>query len=174
MPVRFQMRKLIAISLPGLILSVGISTTPLPPPPHKYFVSGTIQCDTILDLSDYTIQLYAKHEAGFSEYNPLVYFEQSVENHNLCLTDSTGNFYLESVSYSYHDSVKAGIIMPGGSPVFSNAIAVNINARREITDYFEDGDFGESGCSSCSSEPLVERVIRYEYTLDAVVIRLCN
>ncbi len=168
-----SVKKAIAITFLGIILSVGIATTPLPPPPHKYFIRGYVQCDTLSDLSNYSIQMFAKHDNHMNEYRPVEGHAENFTGHSVDLTDTSGYFYIETTSFTYLDSVKVGVVFPDKEPIFSEAIYVDVNGRQAITDFFEENNGMESGCNGCSTNQTIERVVRYEYSLDQINVNLC-
>lgn len=43
-----------------IILTISFATSPEPPPHFRYHVSGNVVCDTLSDLSNFTVVLYGK------------------------------------------------------------------------------------------------------------------
>jgi hypothetical protein len=163
--------RILIIALIGVLISIGIAKSSLAPPPHKYFVSGYVQSDTLIDLSNFTIQMYAKMDSSVYEYSADFHHQDNFTSQTLDLTDNTGFFSIETMSFIYHDSIKVGIVT-NSSTKLSKAYHVDKSLRIEISDFFEVTDMDGSGCNGCSVDGTEERIVRYEYRLDEINIQI--
>ena len=150
---------------------------PIIPPYHKYFVTGSIICDSIINKSDYTVQLYGKSSTYYFPEDYVIIPSNPRDNENvhpIALTDSAGQYYLVVSSDFFFDSIKIGIVQPQGLVINSDAYYVDKNSRHEVTKTYNVDSGG--GCNSCSEQVTADetRVERYEYYLNNTILRLCN
>ena len=107
----------------------------LPPPYHKFRITGKIICDTLADKSSYTVTLYGKSEFTYNKYQKAFRYPDGIEN--FALTDSSGNYLLIATNEFEFDSIKTAVILPGKEPIFSEAVYVDKSNRIEIKKYID-------------------------------------
>ncbi len=165
--------KLIIIVLLLSLIAANYGTEPAPPPYTRYYVSGTIVCDSLKDKSNYTVQLYGSSKNFGNGYMTIPNIITDYE-HKIDLTDSTGNYFLVVNSQIFFDSVKIGIVQPHYSVIFSEPYFIDESKRIEVKENYSGNN--TSGCNSCSSNPTSSgtRVVRYEYYLNDTSVKFCN
>lgn len=155
-------------------MCIDYGNEPALPPYHKYFLSGSIVCDTISEKSNYTVQLYGWSYNFGKEYKAI---SISARDNSLirpiCLTDSLGQYYLAASSDIFFDSIKVGLVQPKRSTIFSEAYFIDKNNRSEVTETYNVDK--SIGCN-CSKEVAAEetRIVRYEYHLNNTELKLCS
>lgn len=157
-----------------LILSVGYSTSPFPPPCYQYFAPGLLVCDSVQDKSNYSFMLFGKNNLLDSSFVAL----NGTPNSNdrvVALSDSLGKFFLIVTSCHKQDSIKVGLIRPGEPVIFSGIYSTSEAGYIPITSsYFISDNDNAVGCSSCGSEPRrSSAIIRYEYYVSELKINFC-
>ena len=132
---------------------------------YKYFVTGSVLCDSLFSKSGFTIQLFGKSLIDFpSDYTQLSYSNIDFER-PIFITDSTGNFSLIVNSYVFYDSVKTAIIIPGGSHFFSPPYFIDKSSGTPVEIKYTE--FSQSsGCGSCTDEPQSTRISRFEHFIN--------
>ncbi len=149
------------------------STSPTPPPYHRFIVSGEIVCDSLSNKSNFAITLYGKSQQ--TNNNFIRAFCHESWNSNTALTDSIGFYLLVADNDFEFDSIKTAIIIAGHEPIFSNAFNIDPTKRNERRINFTYNDHGV-GCCENTVEPqnVKSRIERYEYHLSNVAIELCD
>lgn len=154
------------------MLTIDFSTEPIPPPYHRYEVRGSVVCDTLQNLKNFTVTLFGKSDETQNEFRMIhEYFHN--QGKYVDITDSTG-YYSLNVEVPFElDSAEAAVIFYGREPIFGNTISPLDFQRRADTEFYEDSN--GSGCSSCTNESLTQsRVYRYTYIITELNIAICN
>lgn len=155
-----------------MIFGINFGNSPLPPPYYKYIVTGSVLCDSLIDKSNFTIQLFGKSNNYQNNYEPILASGLDFET-PLTLTDTSGFYYLNVNNEFFYDSIKVALFGYRSQVIFSEPYFINKDLNLAIENISDDIETS-SGCSSCSSEPTkVKTIIRYEYNL-ATTIRYCN
>ncbi len=169
-----EMKKVkILLSIVILFLFVvNYADSPLPAPYYKYYVGGTIKCDTMIDKSNYSIALFGKRKDFLTEYSLL----NGMFNGNekpVSLTNSKGEFFIIVSDHRLFDSLKVGWVSPHQSVMLSRSYFVD--KSNLITETQTSQNNSSSGCSSCSTvEPTTEtRIIRYNYHQYDTELNVC-
>lgn len=164
-------KSLILIFIVIILFGINFGTSPTVPY-HRYIVDGFVLCDSISDMSNFTIQLFGKSLLNQTDYLPISYSGLAYER-PIVITDSTGSYSIISNSYFYFDSIKIAIMHPRGAIIFSEANFIDRNLAVPIQGQGEDIGTS-SGCSSCTDEPAsFNFILRYEHYLNAN-INYCN
>ena len=162
-------KNLFFISLFTMFIGVSFSTSPSPPPYYLLNVSGNVTSDSLNSVENYTIQLYGMSIDFQPEYEPIRGLFLG-EERPIALTDSNGYYFIEVSNPFYLDSIKAGLIQPSKPIIFSNSIKIFKNELYEVTDSYANES--NSGCNSCTSEPLYTGVVRYEFNYHGLDLEL--
>ena len=167
-----KIKKIILALILFMLFGVNFGTSPLPPPYHKYIVSGSVVCDSLIDKSNFTIQLYGKSNLYQNSFEPIGISALDYEI-PVVLTDTSGFYRLIVNNEFYYDSLKVALYGLRNQIIFSLVYSAN-DAQKIPLESFSDDIETSSGCSSCSTEPeKVKRTIRYEYYLTTSV-NYCN
>ena len=152
-------------------LASNISFSNLPPRPYyKYYVSGFVKGDSLVNKENFAVQLYGMEAEYMPAYQAVKGIQPGTEQ-PVALTDSSGFFYITVSHYFLFDSLKAGVVQPHKPVIYSPAYFVAPNRLKAIDEYYES-DNGY-GCTSCSTtKPMETRVAYYEYYLDNVRIEI--
>ena len=154
------------------LFEINFGNSPLPPPYYKYIVTGSVLCDSLIDKSNFTIQLYGKSNNSQNSYEPILVSGLDFEI-PLALTDTSGFYYLNVNNEFFYDSIKVALFGFRNQIIFSEAYFIDKNLNLSIESISDDIETS-SGCSSCSTNPSkVKRTIRYEYNL-ATSVNYCN
>jgi len=155
-----------------IVFGINFGNSPLPPPYYKYIVTGSVLCDSLIDKSNFTIQLYGKSNNYQNSYEPILVSGLDYEI-PLALTDTSGFYYLNVNNEFFYDSIKVALFGFRNQIIFSEAYFIDKNLNIPVESIGDDIETS-SGCSSCSTNPAkVKRTIRYEYNL-ATSINYCN
>jgi len=161
-----------------LMFTINLGTSPLPPPYFTYKVSGTIFCDSLTNVENYTVFLYGKQaERNYlnildSLYHPIEgmgnYNEHPIDN-----SDSDGKYYISVDSEIRFDSIKVMVIRPNQKILYSIPIYIAEEDLQAITEEYDASLYGAVGCSGCSTENIETRVVKYNYKLFDFNIMAC-
>ena len=151
--------------------ALNISFSSLPPRPYyKYYVSGFVKVDSLVNKENFAVQLYGMQAEYMPAYQAIKGIQTGTEQ-PVALTDSSGFFYIAVGHYLLFDSLKAGVVRPDKPVIYSPPYFIDPNRLKAIDEYYEP-DNGH-GCTSCSTtEPMETRVAYYEYYLDNVRIEI--
>ena len=151
-----------------ILFGVNFGNEPVLPPYHKYIVSGSVMCDTLIDKSNFTIQLYGKSNLYQNSFEAIGISALDYEI-PVALTDTSGFYRLIVNNEFSFDSIKVALYGLRNQIIFSEVYPVS-NEQKIPIESFIDNIETSSGCSSCSTEPeKVKRTIRYEYYLTTSV-----
>ncbi len=167
-----KMKAVFILSVFFVTLTIDFSTEPIPPPYHRYEVRGSVVCDTLQNLKNFTVTLYGKSDETQNEFRmiPEYFYNQGKY---VDITDSTGSYNLNVEVPFELDSAKAAVIFYGREPIFGNTLSPLDFQRRADKEFYEENN--DSGCTSCTNEPLTQsRVYRYVYVIDNINITICN
>ncbi len=149
-------------------LASNISFSNMPPRPYyKYYVSGLVKGDSLVNKENFAVQLYGMQAEYMPVYQAVKGIQPGTEQ-PIALTDSSGFFYITVSHYLLFDSLKAGIVQPAQPVIFSRAYFVDSARLKAIYEEYQPPN--ASGCSSCSTQPMKTWVTRYEYRLTGVEI----
>jgi hypothetical protein len=168
-----KVKVVISLFLLLILLSVNFGTSPLPGPYHKYFIDGYVLCDTLLDKSNFLIQVFGKSNEHQDTFKAITYtgldFEAPTD-----LTETSGFYNLIINSPYFLDSIKVAIIQSQQEPIFSQTYFVSNDSGFPIVTRFRE--IRESqGCKSCSTQPVtVVSIERYEYYIRTTSVNFCN
>lgn len=149
---------------------VNYADEPELPPYFSYHVSGIIECDTLADISNYSIALFGKQNKNQPEFRILNGLYKGNER-PISLTDSDGKYNIIVNDENFFDSLKVGCIRPHQPTIFSESYAVEQYKLIEVSEAYQKNS---SGCSSCSAEPTLFKIICYEYHEFDTKLILCN
>lgn len=165
-----KVKSLLLISIILILFGINFGNEPTPPPYYKYKVTGSVVCDSIIDKSNFTVQLYGKSNIYQNSFEPILYSGLDYEI-PLALTDSLGNYNLIVNQEIFYDSIKVALYGNRNQIIFSAPYHIDKDVNLPIV--VESDDVGNTtGCSSCSTEPnlvKVKRTIRYEYKLSTTI-----
>ncbi len=169
-------KNMLSIMIVVLLFGLSLGTSSLPPPFYKYSISGKIKCDTISNLSGYSIMLFTKHIDPDSAFT---IFTGDYENSNqqpIGKTDIYGSFYILIHSNVFFDTFKLGYIDKDNIVRFSEIYNIDENELNEVIERYSEANTN-SGCSSCTEEvaaPSKTRIVSYYYKLDNVSFEICK
>ena len=139
-----------------LFMPLAFGTSPLPPPYHRYVVSGTVSHrdgtpagDVILigfTRTAHDTALVMSRGAGTTDERPLG------------VSDASGQFLLSLRTYTRADSLAIGAIAPG-RPMVRGA-AFHPDSSLAFATTAKGTSTTERGCGGCGTDPSV-----YEYTV---------
>ena len=165
-------KSFLLISAILILLGINFGNEPSLPPYYKFTVTGTVLCDSLVDKSNFTIQLYGKSNNYQNSYEPILNSGLDFEI-PLTLTDTAGHYFLIVNNEFFYDSIKIALFGFRNQIIFSEPYYINKDLNLPIETLSDDIET-TSGCSSCSTEPTkVKKIIRYEYNL-ATTISYCN
>lgn len=90
------------------LFGINFGNSPLPPPYYKYIVTGSVLCDSLIDKSNFSIQLYGKSNNYQNSYEPILVSGLNYEI-PLALTDTSGIYYLNVNNEFFYDSIKVAL-----------------------------------------------------------------
>lgn len=138
------------------VVSLALGTSPLPPPYHRYAISGTIRHTDGTPAANVIMVAFTRtgrdtamqmsHDTGVTDHRPLG------------VSYSDGRYSLSVRTEVIAESLAIGCVAPGRSMVYTPAFHPDPSLA------FETRGMGTSttdpGCSGCGAEPS-----RYEYTV---------
>ncbi|GEM_PF-2013453 len=168
-----KVKVVISLLLLLILLSVNFGTSPLPTPYHKYFIDGYVLCDTLLDKSNFLIQIFGKSNLYQDTFKAITYTGLDFEVPTYS-TETSGYYNLIINSPYFLDSIKVAIIQSQQEPVFSQRYFVlNDSGFPIVSRVIEVRE--SKGCTSCSTQPVtVVSIERYEYYIRTTFVNFCN
>lgn len=151
---------------------VNFANSPLPPPYYSYHVSGNVECDSIINKSNYAIALFGKN-MNFQQEFIILNGMLTDREKPVSLTDSLGRYFIVVNSPYLFDSLKIGWVRPQMPVLFSEPYFVDTTRLIKVTKTYQTG----SGCSCGSSVELTEtrtRIVRYDYNLTDTRVNVCK
>ena len=141
------------------------ATEPALPPYHQYVVRGKITRPFGSSLKNISIVVLAKggQHSGSETFQILagrsVQYERAI-----CLTDSTGTFFVVASSDTKADSIAVGVVAPDRPLVVGTPLSLSGVQAAAQTTITTDSEIN-SGCSGCDSpnQNTRTRVIAYSY-----------
>lgn len=153
---------------------VNFANSPLPPPYYSYRVSGKVECNSIINKSNYAIALFGKN-MNFQQEFIILNGMLADREKPVSLTDSLGRYFIVVNSPYLFDSLKIGWVRPQMPVLFSEPYFVDTTRLIKVTETYQTGN--GSGCSSCSTvEPMETRtrIVRYDYNLTDTRVNVCK
>ena len=159
MPFLRPRMSLMIVVLSALLVPFVFGTSPLPPPYHRYYLSGTLTWSDGAPAAGVTVIMLARTE--FDTTLRVVVENIRHDDKPLGVTGPDGTFVLSGSLELEAESLSVGQIAPGRPMVLSEPFrpdTVNVLAmmKRGTAD-------AQSGCSGCAADPSPYEYIEYYY-----------
>lgn len=139
-----KIKKIILAVILFMLFGVNFRNEPVLPPYHKYIVNGSVICDSLIDKSNFTIQLYGKSNRYQDSFEPIGISALDYEI-PVVLTDTSGFYRLIVNNEFSFDSIKVALYGLCNQIIFSEVYSTN-DAQKIPIESFSDDIETTSGC----------------------------